>query len=76
MVTFFAASGDVVHCNGIEALRDRVFLWPLWVSDLMAALVRHDLDERLAMLGDEGTMLPAGTTAAQAMEWAGMYYFG
>ena len=72
-VAFFVASGDVLHYSGIEALRDRVFLRPLWVSDLMAALVRHDLDERLAMLGDEGTMLPAGTTAAQAMKWAGLY---
>eukprot|EP01046_Picozoa_sp_COSAG06_P045020 COSAG06_NODE_6159_length_3076_cov_9.513432_3_plen_379_part_00 len=68
-VAFFAASGDVLHYSGIEALRDRVFLRPLWVSDLMAALVRHDLDERLAMLGDEGTMLrPA---RRQHRRWSG-----
>ena len=66
-VAFLSASGDVLHYGHVEALRDRVFLRPQWLVDCMAALVRHDLEPRLAALHDD-SLLPDGLAAEQAQE--------
>ena len=71
-VAFLSATGDVLHYGHVEALRDRVFLRPQWLVDCMAALVRHDLEPRLAALGDD-SLLPDGLTAEQAQAFGQLF---
>lgn len=66
-VAFFHASGDVLHYDHVESLHQCVFLKPQWLVDLMAALVRHDLEARLSSL-DEAVVLPADLQLSQVAQ--------
>eukprot|EP01047_Picozoa_sp_COSAG01_P050995 COSAG01_NODE_5210_length_4407_cov_569.201021_1_plen_1354_part_01 len=47
---FLRARGNVLYYDHVPALRDRVFIRPQWLVDVIKELVRHDLREQLELL--------------------------
>ena len=47
---FLRARGSVLYYDHVPTLRDRVFIRPQWLVDVIKELVRHDLREQLELL--------------------------
>ena len=47
---FLRARGAVLYYDHVPALRDRVFIRPQWLVDVIKELVRHDLQEQIGLL--------------------------
>ena len=84
-LAFLRATGEVLYYEDVPALCDTVFIRPQWLVDVMKELVRHDLPDIVADMGDslsvgstEADMrrlqdganhFPAGIATERVMQW-------